>query len=1059
MSAFARYLTTCLCFCLSGLAALIYQIAWTRQFALVFGTSELAVATVLAAYMGGLALGARGIERFLTRITAPVKTYAALELGIGLTAVVLVPACLWGAEHALVALLGGQADPPGSAQLGTTLFYLVAAFVTLLIPTTLMGATLPLLVRDGVHSDAQIGGRVGVLYVCNTAGAVLGALLAALQLLPALGLRGTVWVAAFINVLVAVLAYGLLRGKASADAELPAAVSPTSVNTEQSTQVVEEPELEQSHGADVSTARWILPLMLVSGAVSFLHEVLWTRMLAHVMGSSIIAFGVMVASFLLGIALGGAMGSWLARTQIRALRAWPVTQLLSALMAMLAWYVIQRGVPDGAVLMQKVWFGLMVLLPLAVAIGATYPLAVRILATHAADAASASARVYAWNTVGAIVGALAGGFWLTPALRYEGSVQLAVIVSVSLAVLASVLMLRAQRVWLVISVAIAALVLATFHPQVPQSILRMSPLRAAAGEIEYYAVGRGADVVVLREDQTLDLRTNGLPEAGIDVRGAPPSLNLEAWMSPLAVLARPQTRNMLVVGFGGGNAVQAVPPSVRSIDVIELEPEVIAANQAVNAQRARNPLLDSRVNVVLNDARGALLLTDKKYDAVVSQPSHPWTAGASHLYTLEFMRQVRTHLNPGGVFVQWMSTDFVDESLLRSLLATLTDVFNEVRVYRSSPTTLLFMGSDQPIEPERQLRAMRSMLQSAQVHYARLGINAPEDVLAALALDTAGARSLASGHAPITDNNNRLATSGVYDFKRAMGSTAAGRLLAPYDPLTRADSFVYTELAADISFDYLWRHLSTWATTDAGTAERLNRLIETLGDTETTAYLRVIAAMNAKQPAAATPLIERGLQRWPDSQWLNYAALEPYLGSNEELPALALFAAQRLTGDAALVAAAVRLAVQQRWGDLAAIDGRLEQIPWTAPWFMQAAQLRVEWRARVGNRELRPRYGTEAIAIADRVLIDHPDGFWYALRALNAVGTNQPQVMFESIAAFARLANERGASLSAVERQLAKSRAAQLMLLLDQLRSDSAINAERWRVVQQRMLEAQALLN
>lgn len=1047
MSAFSRYVTTCLCFCLSGLAALVYQIAWTRQFALVFGTSELAVATVLAAYMAGLALGARVVESFLTRIARPVALYALLEAGIAVTAVLLVPICLWAAELGLVALLGGQAQPPDSAQLGTTLFYLMAAFVTLLVPTTLMGATLPLLVRDGVHTEQQIGRRVGVLYVCNTAGAVLGALLASLWLLPQLGLRLTIWTAAGINVLVAGLAFGLLRVAGHSG---PAVVGKTSMPA--ATPVTAGFTQRWS----LPSTRWILPLMLVSGAVSFLHEVLWTRMLAHVMGSSIIAFGVMVASFLLGIALGGALGAWLARSHSWATRGWSLTQVLSALMAMLAWYVMQHWAPSNATLAQKVLFGLAVLLPLAMAIGATYPLAVRVLASDVEHAAAASARVYAWNTVGAIVGALAGGFWLIPALRYEGSVQLAACISMLLALGSAVLLLRFQaRLVAPLAVALAAMTL--FRPQVPENVLRMSPLRAGTGELLYYAVGRGADVVVLRDDQTLDLRTNGLPEAGIDVLGAPLTLNLEAWMSPLAVLARPQTRSMLVVGFGGGNAVQAIPPSVREIDVIELEPEVIAANEAVSALRARNPLLDSRVNVVLNDARGALLLTDKRYDAIVSQPSHPWTAGASHLYTLEFMRQARAHLNPGGVFVQWMSTDFMDESLLRSLLATLTTAFPEVRMYRTSPNTLLFMGSDQAIEPERQLSATRAVLRNAQTHYARVGINTVEDVLLALALDTNAARTLARGSEPITDDNNRLATSGVYDFKRAMNATDAGRLLAAFDPLLQTDSFVYRELSPSISFDYLWRRMGTWASTDASVAERMTRLVEVLGDSEAAAYLRAAAALRADDAALAGEVLRAGLLQWPDSQYLNYAVFEPWLARADVSPE-AMAAMRRLNGDTALVAAAVRLATQEKWSELAALDAQLEQVPWTTPWFMQAAQLRVEWRARVGNRELRPRYGTEAIAIADRVLINQPDGFWYALRALNAVGTDQPQLMLESIAAFARLAQERASALSGAERQLAGNRAAQLMTLLEQLQSDARIDAKRWREVRERLLKAQQSL-
>jgi spermidine synthase len=1042
MSVPARYRITCLCFTLSGVAALIYQIAWTRQFALVFGTSELAVATVLAAYMGGLALGARLVAPLLSRIARPVLTYAVLELGIAITAIGLVPLCLWGAENLLVSMLGGQAEPPNSTQAGTTIFYLLAAFITLLIPATLMGATLPLLVRDGVRTEQQIGKRVGVLYVCNTVGATVGALLSGLVLLPLAGLTGTVWTAAAINILVAGIAFGLLG-------------SSQSLAKNQSDRVV---VTDRQRAWSLNS--WVLPLMLLSGAVSFFHEVLWTRMLSHVMGSSIIAFAVMVASFLLGIAIGGGIGALLARTPALATRAWVVTQLIIAAAAIVAWYGIQHWAPDAVTLTSKVWFGLAVLLPMAIAIGITYPLAVRMLATSVDDAAVASARVYAWNTVGAIVGALLGGFWLIPALRYEGAVQLAVWVSTVLAMAAACLWLRSERRLIFITALLAVLMVGSFWPTIPESLLRKSSLRTAKGELVYYSVGRGADVIVLRADNTYDLRTNGLPEAGITVLGAPPSINVEALMSPLAVLARPQTQSMLVVGFGGGIAVQAVPPSVRQIDVIELEPEVIAANQAIAANRSGNPLLDSRVTVILNDARGALLLTNKKYDAVVSQPSHPWTAGASHLYTREFMQQVHQHLNTDGVFVQWMSTDFVDESLLRSLLATITDVFKEVRVYRSAPNTLLFMGSDAPIELERQPVRLRALLAQQQTHFVRLGLNAPEDLLAMLVLDTHGARSLATGSRVITDDNNRLATSGVYDFRHAMTFAAVGRLLAPHDPLTRTDSFVYQEIADSIAFDYLLRCIQAWLATDSTYAERVLRVIELMGESDKAALARYALALKANQPDTAAQVLSEGLRRWPKSELLNYALIEPSLGAlaSGSASAQLVAATAHLSPQPSLVIAAAVSAAQQKWNELAAMDAQLAGIPWVAPWSQQAAQLRVEWRARVGNAELRPRFGGEAIAITDRVLLTHPDGFWYALRALNSVGMDQPQLTLESIAAFTTLALDKAASLSGDERRLAQSRGVQLQALLVQLENNARISSSRWHEVQQRMTKVQALL-
>lgn len=730
-----------LCFTLSGVAALVYQTAWTRQFALVFGTSEVAVATVLAAYMGGLALGARGAARWLPRIAHPVRLYALLELGIALAGVLIVPACLRLAEHLLVSWFGGQAEPPSAGAAGNTVFYLLAAFVTLLGPTALMGATLPLLVRDRVHDDAQVGPRIGLLYACNTAGAMAGALLTAWWWLPDLGLRGTTWMAASINLVVAVLASALqgLRPRDRAGSGAAAGVP-------------------SAPGAGVDDLRgtWILPLILLSGAVSFLQEVLWTRLLSRIVGSTLPAFGVMVASFLAGIALGGALGAWLARERRRAAPAFVVSQLAVALLLVTTWYALLYWAAVPKTPWARALSGFALLLPLTVAIGVTFPLAVRVLAAGPADAPAASGRVYGWNTGGAILGALAGGFWLIPSLRYEGAMQASVVASLAIAT-ASAALLRPRR-WQY-SAPLGLLVTGMallYHPARPDALLRVSPLRGAGSGIVHYDVGRSADVIVVRDGNALDLRTNGLPEAHVPVRGTAPVLNGEAWMPRLAVQARPAIADLLVVGFGGGNVVQAVPPSVRRIDVIELEPKVIAANRAIAALRTADPLADPRLHLVLNDARGALALTGRRYDAIVSQPSHPWTAGASHLYTREFMQQVRGHLNTGGVFLQWMGAEFVDESLLRSLVATLSSVFREVRIYRPAGTTLLFMASDAPLAA------------------------APDAAAISQALDSGAAHRFAAGAEAITDDRNRLATADIYVRGRGFTAGTVAALLAPY---------------------------------------------------------------------------------------------------------------------------------------------------------------------------------------------------------------------------------------------------------------------------------------
>ncbi|HEU4430862.1 MAG TPA: fused MFS/spermidine synthase, partial [Myxococcota bacterium] len=389
-----------LCFLLSGFAALVYQTAWTREFAFVFGTSELAVATVLAAYMAGLASGAALAGRFAPRVARPVLAYGLLELGVALSALA-VPYLVRGASALLLAAFGGQPGLPDARAGAISLFYFASSFAIVMIPTLFMGATLPLLARHAVRSDAELGPRIAWLYAINTAGAVAGTLCTAFVLLDGLGLRGTVFVAVALNALVFAVAALLAR---IAPLAAPAAAS----------------------AAAARGPRWVLPLIALSGVVSFSYEVLWTRLLSHRLGASVYAFATMLGSFLLGIALGSALASRLAKTAERAAGGFAFAQLGIAALSLLAFAAADRlplALGENVALLPNAGAAFALLLPAALCIGATYPLAVRIHAGGADDASSASARVYAWNTAGSIAGALGAAYWALPALGFVGVVK------------------------------------------------------------------------------------------------------------------------------------------------------------------------------------------------------------------------------------------------------------------------------------------------------------------------------------------------------------------------------------------------------------------------------------------------------------------------------------------------------------------------------------------------------------------------------------------------------------------------------------------------------------
>ena len=893
--------------------------------------------------MGGLAAGAWIAGRLSSRIRRPVLLYGILELGIAVSALA-IPFAIQGSRTLYVSLFGGSQGIVGAGGATTALFYLVCSFLILLVPTSMMGATLPLLARHAIRSEEEIGRRIGVLYGVNTAGAVVGTLLAAFVLVPALGLRLTIWAAAGINALVFGVAWLLAR---------------------------RVPTLEPSPAGSAAGTRLhpILLLILVSGAVSFSYEILWSRLLAHVVGSSMYAFATMLGSFLIGIALGSAAASGVATDRRRAARGFAVVQLGIAALSLAAYAGVEgipelthrlqdSGVPDR---LTHAVAGMFTLFPAAVCIGATFPFAVRVLATGAEDAAVATARVYTANTVGAIVGSIAAGFLLVPALGYGGTLALCVALNLILAALAALLL--GHRAPLLAGTAVAGLgLLALLPPGTPWRVITTTTVGRTpdAGAIEFYRVGRAATVLLLDETTHWQLRTNGLPESSIlPPEGWQARWVTARWLTGLPVLTRPDTRSMLIVGLGGGVAVESVPETVERIDVVELEPEVIAANRAVGTRRWRDPLQDPRVRVHANDARNALLLSGERFDAIVSQPSHPWSPGAALLYTQEFFEIARDHLSPDGVLVQWMGLQFIDVELFAAILATLTPVFEHVRVYSPPPgAAVLFVASNAPLEPERT--AARALAATPEA-FQPLGLWLPEHVTAALRLDEEGSRAVAAGAEPIRDDDNLL-------------QARAGRVEAPDDPW----------LLGLAEYDPLARALppetEPFALLESIPPKRARRVAEILSEPSDRAAARGQVALAERKPVRARKELEAALAEDPRHP----RARAMLLGMSrrkllEGTPPESILAPPLYEAERAMVEVWGRepSAARELEAELAAID--LGQ-----PLAREARWARAEWRIRSGD----PSLALEAVQLADEILGNHrwPQVLVLRARALAAAG-------------------------------------------------------------------------
>ncbi|MCA9109910.1 MAG: fused MFS/spermidine synthase [Planctomycetaceae bacterium] len=1021
-----------------------------RLFSIAFGTSELAVATVLATYMAGLALGASLAGRYISTIRRPVLVYGLLELGIAISATA-VPFLLVTARQLLVAIIGGQPAPPDAGGTIQALFFLGSTFLILLVPTGMMGATLPLLTRFCVHTPEQVGRRTGYLYSINTAGAVLGTLTAGFLLLPRIGLAGTVYVGVIVNAFVFVLTLLLIRSVNQRES-----VTSATLFTESDSSKVPQRDQPQV----TSRSRVILVLMLASGFVSFTYEVLWTRLLGHLMGGSVSAFATMLAGFLSGIAIGSAIAARIARSRKAAVVGFVIAQVGTALLS-IAIYLALDHLPAlvaqfsddiRMTLGAKAGLSFFILLPATLCIGATFPFAVQIITRNVAEAGEASARVYAWNTLGAISGAVLAGFVLVPTLEFASTAKLAVGFNLTIALIAAWLLLRESSRPSIVLAALLFFAMLLFRPSAPENLMRVSSFSRipARGEMLFSAVGRSATVTLLKSDGQYELRNNGLPEAGVFAKGFPLiNVHPSHWQSALPVVARPNAESMLIIGFGGGGTIEGVPPSVQSIDVIELEPEMIAANRRIAPLRRHDPLSDPRVRLIINDARGALSLTNKKYDIIISQPSHPWTAGASHLFTSEFFTQIKSHLNPGGIFVQWMTVNVVDETLIKTLAATVLDVFEYSRLYRPHPSTLLFLSSNEQIDPERQLAWSGEPLESVRAHYSRMGIYGVEELCHALAANQSGLKVLAD-RAPVnTDRFNRFAMQDSNSARPSLTVELLDELLRPHDPLVEPDSELFNGSAPAVDAARLASTLVSH-----GNYPRAQRVAVAHLNEVDRFYIegRILAFRGDHQRSRNT--YQHVLSLAPDHAGALFEFLLP-LATHQPRPPEVSEALKSLPDPEKAVIEQLPNAVAGRWDEVARADERLAKGLPGREYSVYVTRLRAGWRVTLEDAQLGKQRAREAIDIIDESVHEDLDVVCLRQRFLAAVILDRPEIQVETASVLAQAIGYYGpatSSLTATNISDVRFNAPVVLPRLSQLLTDSRVERDRVEEVAEKFL-------
>ena len=736
---------------------------------LVFGATTLAVSTVLAAFMGGLALGSALAGRLASRIRRPLRAYGWMELGIALYAL-LVPTFFSWVDN-IYAFVWQQFHPSFFA-FSLWRFFLSSAL--LLVPTMLMGATLPVLSVALLNANKRKANSVTRLYACNLAGAIVGTLAAGFVLLPTFGVRSTIILAATLNVIVGVIAVVADR---KADAR------PTNVHAiDRSAASVETP---------VTSHRFWLFCAFVSGFVTISTQVAWSRVLTMVIGSSTYAFSIVVALFLIGLA-GGA---WVvgrrdyseklreailkveSATAISLFLSLVVINFIPAVLVSLG-LRLHVGSWGGLLLLQVFCAGVLILVP-AFLMGMVMPIVLVWASSDRTASVRLIGRTYAINTIGAIAGAFITGFFLIPRTSTKHTLLFCAAVCVIVAGAAYQPSLAARDRQLNRSIAVgvtALLVILVFVSAPPMNLADLSIgaydslIRQLANTREgvgtetgptfhrllMYEEGTTSTVSVRKDWETTWLAINGRANAS-DREDMP----TQVMLGQLPLLVAPNLRNGLVIGFASGVTVGSILQSpIESLDCVELERATIPASRYFEHVNNR-PLADQRLNLIIDDARSYLRVTPKRYDIIISEPSHPWVPGVANLFTREFFEMTRDRLNDDGIFVQWVQIYQLSTETLRSVLATYHEVFPHVLVFRvggvSKGKDLLLIGSKQPLNLDRLSQRVADPRMAAEM--IRVQLKNESDVRSWYVCDEWKLKPAVAGAKINTDDNMHIETT------------------------------------------------------------------------------------------------------------------------------------------------------------------------------------------------------------------------------------------------------------------------------------------------------------
>ncbi|MFT5126759.1 MAG: spermidine synthase [Rhodothermales bacterium] len=729
-----------LCFLLSGITGLIYEIIWEKYMAKFLGAGAYSQAAVLATFMLGLGLGSHFLGRFAERIRSPARAYAVLELIIGGYAIIF-PLLVSVGEKTYASLVTN--DTPFMVIL---LVKFIISFVMMAPPAIMMGGTLPVMSKHIIRSRKNSGAQLAKLYFINTLGAVLGCLIAGFVVIGNLGLSKGLLVTGIINLVLGTVVLLFSSKVQSGGAEL-APAEPANAEPEPAEPLIETPAWRRQ-------VRGFMLVAFSTGLVAMLYEVVWIRVLSNILGTTTYSFALMLAVFIFGIALGSLIVSRFVdsiREVTGALVALQLVTILSVAAVMplferlpYVFHILSTSLEHTittfyvfAVL--KFLMCTVIMLVPCTCSGMMLPLVTRVAMGDGKSVGKAVGSLFACNTFGTIVASLGTGLLLIPTFGTFKALCVGMAMNAAI-----ILLLVSQATWkkqtrvivAVCSVVFTAIVISMTPSMNPHLLITSEYRHGKAKRFDSFAAYKQYHeqlfkLIYINEDTTSTvivteeaggnrgLYINGKADASSTIEG---DLITQTLCGVLPAIVAPGKTRTLVVGMGTGNTahVAGLPSSIQSVDVVEISEDVIhAADQFadINGNILQNP----KMNIHVEDARTFMHLTREPYDVIINEPSNPWIAGIGNLFTREYFEQAYEVLEDDGVFIQWLQTYETSDPVILSVLHTLTSVFPHVVVWYAGQVDLLITCTKAPpvfdfAASEAQFAELADYLRKAEIH-------------------------------------------------------------------------------------------------------------------------------------------------------------------------------------------------------------------------------------------------------------------------------------------------------------------------------------------------------